>query len=72
MNRTLYDTQITAVRINADITRVTADNYTGHSVKHSVLPKQWEFLEDVLEAFMGDGDPVSAILGISKEYKGYG
>ena len=71
MDRSLYDTNIKATMINNDVVLVTADDYSGFRAKHHVTPKEWAFLQDILEAFTDIENPVSVIRRITKEYKGY-
>ena len=73
MNRTLYDIHIKAVKISrtTDLIRVTTDNNSRSAMYHNILQKEWDFLEDILDAFSADKDLVNNVLRIAKEYKGY-
>ena len=71
MNRTLYDVNIKAVKINEITIRIVADNYMGLFFRHHVMQKEYDFLEDILDAFANNENIVNSILRIAKEYEGY-
>lgn len=71
MNRTLYQVCIQATKINDDLIRVSTDCDKRDSMWSNVAPEEWDFLENILESFTRDKNPVTAILEAAKEYKGY-
>ena len=66
MDRTLYRTGIEAVKIIESTVRITCNNHSGNDiVTHNVLPKEWAFIEDILETFSSNDPIVDTIIKIA-------